>query len=221
MEKYYTKISNITKLLERIYVNQGLECFLIELKNYCDLTINSGSDEPEEIGKRLASLSSILLSNLLKDKRENIMQYLIDISENLSKLKSNKQKISLVVNTFKTILEKKEEKINLFSEQILTHLKNCSLVDLKLITLDTLADKFKYSKHYLPKKFLEEQSYSIHKAIIYEKMNRAFQILSDPADNKSIKETALLIGFTDARYFSDLFKQTFGKTPSEIVKTKL
>lgn len=130
-----------------------------------------------------------------------------------------KKSIILLITLKKS--SQKEEKSDLLSEQILSFLKTCSLNDLKLITPDTLADTFNYSRHYIPRKFAEEQGYSVHNAIIYEKMNRAFQILSDPENTLAVKEIAQQLGFTDARYFSDLFKTKFGKTPSSIIKESI
>jgi len=49
------------------------------------------------------------------------------------------------------------------------------------------------------------------------RMKRAHQIL---ADNKGLRiaEVAYMVGFTNPKYFSKCFKETFGFAPSELIK---
>ena len=88
------------------------------------------------------------------------------------------------------------------------------------MTAQSLAEEFQYSNSYFPKKFMEEQGYSVHEAIIYEKVNRAFQLLSSPDEDWSVKEVSWKLGFSDRRYFSRLFQERYGMRPSEVKRLK-
>jgi AraC-like DNA-binding protein len=66
------------------------------------------------------------------------------------------------------------------------------------------------SKSNFFKMFKDELGTSPNEFILQERINRAKELL---ASQNSIKETAYQTGFSDANYFTRVFKQLVGVTP--------
>ena len=79
--------------------------------------------------------------------------------------------------------------------------------------VDWLASEVHLSSRQLQRKIQDSTNLSAGGYIRMMRLERAAQLLSQNWGN--ISETALKVGFQDPKYFSRLFKQTFGETPSE------
>lgn len=83
------------------------------------------------------------------------------------------------------------------------------------INLQTIADEFFVNKKYLSTCFKKETGVNFIDYITFVKIERAKMLLRD----KSMKvyEVAAALGFADTEYFSRVFKQKTGISPSEFV----
>lgn len=218
MSRFYTQTINMASILTKILKTKGMHEFKKEMTKICNLLIVSSENNIKEASKKLTSLASNLLFSILPCKRESILNYIIEISDTLKKIKNVENLQPAFDKIFYSILVERESSYNIFSEEVINYLKNCEISELKQMTAQSLADKFQYSNTYFPKKFFEEQGITIHDAITYEKVNRAFQLLSSKDDKIPVKDISRMLGFSDQRYFSRLFKSKFGMLPSEVAK---
>lgn len=80
------------------------------------------------------------------------------------------------------------------------------------IALNELAEMFYISPYYLDRKFKACIGYSINQYIIDRRMGEAQRMLI--FEEKSIKEIALAVGYSNLQYFYATFKKYTGKSPS-------
>ena len=78
------------------------------------------------------------------------------------------------------------------------------------LSIDSIAKLAYVSKSNFFKMFKDELGTSPNEFILQERINRAKELL---ASQNSIKETAYQTGFSDANYFTRVFKQLVGVTP--------
>lgn len=100
--------------------------------------------------------------------------------------------------------------------------KACSYIESHIsqdINLDQLSSYLNVSPFYLSKLFKEKKGANFISYVTALRMEKAKQLLLD--DNLIIKEIASAVGYNDQNYFSKLFKQEFGLTPSEYREAKL
>jgi AraC-like DNA-binding protein/FixJ family two-component response regulator len=81
------------------------------------------------------------------------------------------------------------------------------------LTLEKIARALFVSSSYLRKVFMKETNSSVMSMLQDIRMNTACQLLID--GNSSISNIAEMVGFKDPAYFSRVFKNYFGITPSE------
>lgn len=94
--------------------------------------------------------------------------------------------------------------------------KVCRYIDENLdkdLSLDILANVADVSTFYLSKLFKEEKTENIVNFVTNKRLERARQLLSET--KYSIKEITAFTGYNDQNYFSRLFKNKFGISPSE------
>jgi len=85
-------------------------------------------------------------------------------------------------------------------------------------TVDWLADGVNLSSRQLQRKIRSITDLSAGGYIRFMRLDRASQLLEQEWGN--ISEIAYKVGFQDAKYFSRLFKQTFGQTPTNFIQSK-
>lgn len=91
------------------------------------------------------------------------------------------------------------------------HFTDCTL------TLQSVSDLFLYNYKYASKAFVRMTGMYFHDYINEKRMLNAKKLI----DNGfiSVKEVAHMSGFSDALYFSKLFKKSYGVLPSEYIKS--
>lgn len=93
--------------------------------------------------------------------------------------------------------------------EILTHM--ASHFD-QPISLSSIAKEYHFSINYLSKMFKRETSYSFTEILTaIRMMNATHQLLKDVRVN----QVSTQVGFSDQRYFSQVFRKTFGCPPSK------
>ncbi len=83
----------------------------------------------------------------------------------------------------------------------------------KTINVDEVAAKFFLSPHYFSKKFKAETGLGIKEYHNRARMERASELLRDPM--LSVSEVARKLGFNNVNYFTNRFREHFGKPPTE------
>ena len=78
--------------------------------------------------------------------------------------------------------------------------------------VDRMIASIPYNDDYFRRAFKAKIGYTPKKYLEYKKMEKAMNIL---AKGKSVKETALKVGYSDVYFFSRMFKQYIGASPSE------
>lgn len=87
----------------------------------------------------------------------------------------------------------------------------------KDISLDQLADYLGVSNFYLSKLFKDEKGDNYISYVTELRLEKAKRLLGD--DSLIIKEITSMVGYKDQNYFSKLFKQRYGLSPSEYRET--
>lgn len=83
------------------------------------------------------------------------------------------------------------------------------------VTLGDLAERYHFSEGYISKKIRQETGYSFIEILIAIRlMNAGLLLLNGDKINQVCEKS----GFNDQRYFSQVFKRTFGCSPSEYKK---
>ncbi|WP_028974677.1 AraC family transcriptional regulator [Spirochaeta cellobiosiphila] len=80
-------------------------------------------------------------------------------------------------------------------------------------TLDSILEEIPYSRRYLDNEFKRFTGKTLKQFWLERKLKKAEKLLTS---GNSVKETAYLLGFTDPLYFSRLFKNKRGYSPSEV-----
>lgn len=85
------------------------------------------------------------------------------------------------------------------------------------ITLEQIAEHFKYNKNYLSRIYKESAGIGISEQIIKFRLKHAKELLTET--DLSIIEIASEVGYEDSKYFMRLFKKYESVTPTEYRKT--
>ncbi|MCI2229006.1 AraC family transcriptional regulator [Polaribacter sp. MSW13] len=86
----------------------------------------------------------------------------------------------------------------------------------KKFSLEEIAKKYNYSKSHLQVKFKKETGYPLHVFFNLKKIQKACEYLS--YTELSVKEISFKVGIEDPLYFSRLFKNFMGKSPTSYRK---
>jgi AraC family transcriptional regulator, arabinose operon regulatory protein len=113
------------------------------------------------------------------------------------------------VNLSRQISSPKEKAIEESIEYMKDNMDKC-------FNLDYLSRKFGYSPSHYIKLFKEETGHSPIDFLINIKMQKACSLLN--MTSASVKSISLMLGYKDQYYFSRLFKQVIGQSPSEYKK---
>ena len=86
------------------------------------------------------------------------------------------------------------------------------------ITAGDIANAAGFSPNYLSRKFREAAGIGVHDYLVFIRLrNAAFELLTT---DDSVTDIALRNGFSDSKYFKDVFKKKYGMTPREYRKTR-
>lgn len=82
------------------------------------------------------------------------------------------------------------------------------------ISLDKISQDLKYSKSYLCKIFKQASGYTINEYINYLRISKAYELICHT--NYRFTEISTQCGFSSLHYFSRIFRQIVGITPSQV-----
>lgn len=81
------------------------------------------------------------------------------------------------------------------------------------ITIEEAAKKLQISSGHLSRIFKQETGKTFVDYLVYIRIKRAIELLQDPC--VKIYEVADLVGYSDSRYFANVFRKIVGCTPTE------
>lgn len=87
------------------------------------------------------------------------------------------------------------------------------------INIDCIADKLEVGSTYLSKKIKEETKNTFNDFLNKYRIQKALEYMYE--DNIKIYEIAELVGYSEYKYFSQVFKKYIGYSPSEFIKMEL
>ena len=85
------------------------------------------------------------------------------------------------------------------------------------ISLDTLAERFYFSREYIGRIFRAQYGCAVYEYIQQQRMEQAKALLANP--RLSLQAIAEHLGYSNANYFSKAFRRHFGASPSEYRET--
>lgn len=117
-----------------------------------------------------------------------------------------------------------------YSEKLALYFNYCNLNTIKIvkelgshymdhISLQEEADKHHFSAAYLSRMVRKETGFSFISLLNSVRLTAAVQLMSD--ETVKIADIYSKTGFTDQKYFSQVFRRVFGKSPSEYRKENL
>lgn len=86
----------------------------------------------------------------------------------------------------------------------------------RTLGVDEVAAKFFLSPHYFSKRFKAETGFGIKEYHNRARMEKAVELLRDPM--LGVAEVAAKLGFANANYFTNRFREAYGKPPTEARK---
>ncbi len=126
------------------------------------------------------------------------------------RLNLNHQLTEIIYNVATLVDLEDNHSQSLLVRNVVNYLQTHYLTDAP--TLNELGKIFSYHPNHLNQLVREKSGLSIHQHLIKLKMNRAIKYLM--STDYSISEISEKIGINDPRYFSRIFKKTFGTLPS-------
>ncbi|WP_208590283.1 response regulator transcription factor [Gracilibacillus suaedae] len=183
-----------------------------ELTIFLDMLSNLNS--PVELEKVLQLLGVKIWNELsghtfsLSSKQ---FQYIFTITERTTSITELKIEVwnwidQLLEKTTMIELQDEQDQIATAKEWILDHLD-------KQITINRIAQQVFMNPTYFCQQFKNETGVTVHDFVTKERMKQARKLVIE--DAYKIGEIARKVGYSDTKYFSKLFKQHYGETPSK------
>ena len=218
MQRYLTRTLNMARFLTQKYFRTGRDPFLGELDTTVRFLAEQFGSRPEELRTHLETLLDSLLYGFCDGDPDRIARrkaalpgawraeappaergraFLADAGALLDALEADMA----------------EEKLG---ERVIQHIKASPEPVLRLLTLERLADEFRYSRTHFAERFRRERGITVHDALTHEKMHRAFRLLSEGEPPPTVRELTQRLGFSDPVYFSRVFRKIYGMLPSRV-----
>ena len=86
------------------------------------------------------------------------------------------------------------------------------------LTLCKVADIFSYTEKYVSSLFKKHMETGFNKYVNSRRIDHALQLIDK--GYRSVRSIAVECGFSDALYFSKVFKKKTGITPTEMIQNK-
>lgn len=218
MSEKVTETLEYSRQLIKIYQKEGHLQLAKLLSTFLNMITKECKGDLETLNARLLTITTGILSVFYPTDNKKALKQQLKFIKNFIYEENPEEKINefsnSLINFFKDYSDSNKD-IS-FSRKILLYLKSCSLKELKMLTVISIAEEFSYNPSHLTVKFKKEQGTTVVNAIVEEKMDRAMVLLKDKSSTFTIKEISSLIGFSDVVYFSRLFKKRFNTLPSEL-----
>lgn len=233
----------ITKVYQ---VENGLEAMEVLKEKKIDILVSdirmpgiSGLELAEYIQKYAMDTAVVLLTGFSDFEyartalRNGVEDYLLkpirpkNILETISRVKDNLEKRRYqknLVKQYETAVSSPD-----YQEQITWHFKGLQDQAMEIlkdmaqnysegISLNSLAEKYHFSVGYLSRMIKKETGYSFSEILNSIRLTAAVELLAD--ETIKISHIGDCVGFSNQKYFSQVFKKTFGISPGEYRKQK-
>lgn len=192
----------------------------VGMQSFLDLYTKNLFSKEEDINKIKNSLFELLIT--AKNKTKKIVENFEDTSfDNAFSFLISEDNLPALKNYVQNKLLECTTSINSIKKQIENPIikKICAYINQNLsedISLEQMAEYTNVSSFYLSKLFKEEKGVTFITFITDTRLDKAQKLLKET--ELSIKEITAQIGYNDQNYFSRIFKNKFGITPSEARK---
>jgi two-component system response regulator YesN len=190
------------------------------MQSFLDLYTKNLFSKEEDINKIKNSLFELLIT--AKNKTKKIVENFEDTSfDNAFSFLISEDNLPALKNYVQNRLLECTTSINSIKKQIENPIikKICAYINQNLsedISLEQMSEYTNVSSFYLSKLFKEEKGVTFITFITDTRLDKAQKLLKET--ELSIKEITAQIGYNDQNYFSRIFKNKFGITPSEARK---
>ncbi len=237
------EIIGITKVYQ---AENGLEAMEVLKEKKIDILVSdirmpgiSGLELAEYIQKCAMDTAIVLLTGFSDFEyartalRNGVEDYLLkpirpkDILETISKVKDNLEKRRYqknLVKQYETAVSSQDYQEQItwqfkgLQDQAMEILKDMARNYSEGISLNSLAEKYHFSVGYLSRMIKKETGYSFSEILNSIRLTAAVELLAD--ETIKISHIGDRVGFSDQKYFSQVFKKTFGMSPGEYRKQK-
>ncbi|MBN2519885.1 MAG: helix-turn-helix transcriptional regulator [Bacteroidales bacterium] len=148
----------------------------------------------------------------LNIKINEIKLGIVNISEQLNPEQLLALKRVLEQNGFELIDDKKSQIIDRIKTIIIEQIHHSKEIESSIVFSKYISGKIGYDYSYLSKLFSSEESITIEKYIILQKIERAKELLV--YNELSIKEISYTLGYSSIQHLSNQFKKITGLTPT-------
>lgn len=214
----FTKTLEMSRQFLRVYHEHGRHEFLKMFETHLDTHIQAVAENHKLLNSRFLTMLSGILSVLFFENIKEMTRSQVSISQEfLIKTNPQEKKASFMhdLNQFLQDFERAGDFQSL-TGRVRFYLLTCPLSSFQQMTVASLADRFGCHPVTLTRKFKKAENESLKKVLTEEKLKRAHTWIRTN-QNGPIKELAQKLGFSDADYFSSLFKSRFGVLPSQLV----
>ncbi|MDD4689656.1 MAG: AraC family transcriptional regulator [Eubacteriales bacterium] len=180
------------------------------------------SNDPLDIAKRIALELLVSANRAIYELGRNpaILFDKTDIWSVINRCKDVDQLYELILNTSQLVIMRIFQRETPKEKTIVEKAKRIIDEDsAERVSLESVAKKIYISPCYLSMVFSRETGTTFKDYLINARIARAKGLLHDPTTK--IYNVAKAVGYSDARYFSDLFKKRVGVTPAEYRKNLL
>lgn len=200
-------VKNVDEIVLILQLEDTSEKYLPTLKDACK-EFTAGLENPRTVSYMPAFTVSIGISTPVKDLTQLHKAYQEALTAAHTKFLPGTHSVTYI----------KDEGVHGYHAAVrdaIAFLKNHSSED---ITVEMAARELFISPSYLMHLFKAELGKTFNECLIEYRIEQAKELLGDK--NNKIYEVCQRVGYTDAKYFSQLFKRMTGLSPSEFAKMK-
>lgn len=217
MPSPFTRTMELSRQLLRFYQTEGREAFATLLKEHAQALVNETGEDVAALNSRFLTLISGMLAVFYGTNTDEIIRRQVALSERFSAPNDPREKAEAFTRAVLDFLQRYEEeqKRKGLVDLVMYRLSTCSLKELRMITVSSLAEKFSYHPNYLSAKFRREGGSRLNDAIVSERLSRAYFLLREER-HLGVQDVAQQVGFTDTKHFGAIFRKRFGMAPSQV-----
>lgn len=219
-ERSVTRNLDVARYLLGVFQEKGEEAFRLQLVKYSLHQLHGGGTAAGGFDRRMSDLAGCLLALLYPREPEKLLRAQAELLQPfLSSTEDWPERVQILAAAAGDFLADfyADQQQDRLSFRVNRMLKDLPEQQLRMLTVDLLAEHFPYNRNYLADKYRQEQGHTLHDALLREKLNRAFRLLTRREEKRTVREIAGRLGFSDAAYFRRLFQERYGFLPSDIL----
>lgn len=214
-------MSDVTKTLDtagailKVYHARGLEGLASALESYARGLGAVCGPNVKLMDTRLMTVVSGILLLFYGDRPETLVRRQIRLSEPFLRESDPAAKVAAFQTQVTGFVRQLEDAAVSLGEKVRFFLRCVPSEDLPLLGPDRLAERFGLSRTEFSQRFREETGCFPQDAILEERLKRARTMLRSGRGRVTVREASACLGFDDPAQFSRLFREKFGRAPSD------